>query len=446
MAEATFHFPKDFLWGTATAAHQVEGGNTNNDWWAWEQADDAHPKSGQTCDWWNRAEEDITRMAELHTNAHRLSIEWSRIEPSPATWDYDAIDRYRAILTAMREAGIQPMVTLHHFTNPMWLAEQGGWLNPEAVDWFKRFVAKAVAELVDLCHMWCTVNEPNVLAVEGYMLGRWPPGHTNVREYFQVVYHLLQAHAAAYEVIHDMQPASQVGLAKHMTLWEPWTPSSLNRWATRMLDRAFNEITLTALKDGVWRPPIGRKSDEPKLKNTLDWIGLNYYQRYDAFFDLRVPGQLFLNYRTRPDHETGPAHWGEIYPEGLFLLIQRLYKQFGLPIAITENGRPDEHDAKRPRFILEHLRQIWRAISFNWPVTGYYFWSLLDNFEWAEGYDPRFRFGLYAFDRETQARTLRKSGELYAEIAETGSLSSDMTRRYAPEALETLFPGGPGRA
>jgi len=441
MAEATFHFPKDFLWGTATAAHQVEGNNTNNDWWAWEQADDSRPQSGLTCDWWNRAEEDIERMAALHTNAHRLSIEWSRIEPSPAIWDYDAIDRYRVILTAMRRAGIQPMVTLHHFSNPMWVAEQGGWLNPDVVAWFKRFVAKAVAELVDLCDTWCTINEPNVYASEGYILGSWPPGHANIGESLQVLFHMLQAHAAAYELIHDMQPRAQVGLAIHMTLWEPWSTSFLNRWAAKRLDHAFNGLTLEALKDGRWRPPIGRKIEEPKFKNTSDWIGLNYYQRYEAFFDLRAPTRLFLSYRTRPGHETGPAHWGEIYPEGLFLLLRRLYRQFGLPIYITENGRPDEHDTKRPRFILEHLHQVWRAVSFNWPVRGYYFWSLLDNFEWAEGYDPRFRFGLYAHDRETQARTLRKSGELYAEIAETGSLSSDMARRYAPEVAETLFPG-----
>ena len=446
MADATHFFPPDFLWGTATASHQVEGQNDNNDWWAWEQEDPDHVwgglTSGRACDWWaGQAEGDIERMVALHTNALRLSIEWSRIEPDLATWDNDAIDRYRAILKTMRDAGIQPMVTLHHFTNPLWVAEQGGWTNPQTVDWFVRFVKKAVADLADLCDVWCTIHEPNVYASKGFLEGDWPPGLSDPGAYFEVVYNLLQAHAGAYSVIHELQPRAKVGLAKHLIVWHPRSGFPLDRMAANLLDRFFNRITLDALQTGWWRPPFGRKFEDEKLKGTLDWIGLNYYQRYDAYFSLSALSSLGLSYAARPGYEKGPGGWGEIYPDGLFMLMKRLHRQFHLPIYITENGRPDEHDEDRPRFILEHLRRVWQTTVFGWQVQGYYFWTLVDNFEWAEGYDPRFRFGLYGLNRETQERTLRRSGELYAEIARTNSISSGMARRYAPEIVATLFPG-----
>lgn len=451
MAEAIHQFPSGFLWGTATAAHQVEGDNDNNNWWAFEQAGEGRifndQTSGKACEWWaGRAEDDIARMAELNTNAHRLSVEWSRIEPSPGEWNNDAIDRYRDILKAMRAAGIMPMVTLHHFTNPIWMEDQGGWLNEESITWFRRFVKKTSYALADLCDTWCTINEPNVFASQGYFVGKFPPGHQNIGEYFQVVYHMLLAHAAAYEVIHDLQPTARVGLAKHMIAWHPRSANPIDRAITSLLDRAFNGLTLDVLETGAWRPLIGKKAQLDQIKGSLDWIGLNYYQRYDASFSLKALGALGISYSARPGKQKGPEGWGEIYPAGLKDLLARLTYQLKLPIYITENGMPDEFDNARPAFILEHLRQLWTATSvFSWPVRGYYFWSLVDNFEWAEGYDPRFRFGLYGVDFETQARKLRKSGELYAEIAGLNAISSDMVERYAPGLKETLFPGtGPG--
>jgi beta-glucosidase len=452
MAEATLHFPPDFLWGTATSAHQVEGDNQNNDWWAWEQRGEgriyADQRSGKACDWWaGRAEEDIERMAALHTNAHRLSVEWSRIEPKPGEWDHHALDRYRTILKAMRQAGIKPMVTLHHFTNPIWMAERGGWQHPDSVGWFQNYARKVAADLLDLCDTWCTINEPNIYAAQGYFNGRWPPGvqSTGSRDsecYFQVVYHLIQAHAAAYEAIHDMQPDARVGLAKSLIAWRPLRPASpLDRALANLLDRAFNGLTLDALATGSWRPLQGRKAELPQVKNTLDWIGLNYYTRQEVHFSPRVLASFEAAYGPRPDQPSGPGDWGELYPEGLFEMLRRLYKQFRLPIAITETGVPDEDDSARPGWILETLRWTWKAVTSNWPVMGYYFWSLLDNFEWAEGYDPRYRFGLYEVDFSTQERTLRRSGDLYAQIAETGTISSKMTAEYAPALLDKLFPG-----
>ncbi|HEC34513.1 MAG TPA: glycoside hydrolase family 1 protein, partial [Chloroflexi bacterium] len=179
MPEATFHFPPDFRWGTATSAHQVEGNNTNNDWWAWEQVE-GHIKeehrSGLACNWWQQAEGDFDRAAEMGQNGHRLSVEWSRIEPEEGRFDDAALGRYRAMLRALGERRIEPMVTLHHFTNPLWLAEMGGWENPRAVPLFERYVARVVEALGEFCDLWCTVNEPNVVAFLGYVMGVFPPG------------------------------------------------------------------------------------------------------------------------------------------------------------------------------------------------------------------------------------------------------------------------------
>lgn len=438
-------FPEGFLWGTATAAHQVEGGNTNNNWYAFEQEPGRifrGQRSGNACEWWTgRAEEDVARMAALGTNAHRLSIEWSRIEPEPGSWSSDAVQRYREILMAMREAGIAPMVTLYHFTHPLWLEEAGGWLNDASPEWFEGFVRGAVRDLGDLCDTWCTVNEPNVFSAQGYFNGRFPPGHEDMGEYFRALLNLLLAHARAYRAIHEIQPQARVGLAKHMIAWHPRHPRNpVGRKVTRTLDAMFNGITLGALRTGSWRPLLGRRSTVDGLQGTLDWIGLNYYQRYDAGFSLAALGSLGIDYSAREGRPKGPEGWGELYPDGLLEALQRFSNTFSLPIYITENGVPDETDQVRPGFILRHLHRTWQAIQAGCDVRGYFFWSLMDNFEWAEGFDPRFRFGLFGVDFATQERTLRRSGEMYRSIAEAGAITPELAGTFAPEAERELFP------
>jgi beta-glucosidase len=445
--DATFHFPRDFIWGTATAAHQVEGGNKLNDWWAFEQKRDGaifqNQVSGQAADWWaGRAEEDIQRMAALNTRGHRLSIEWSRVEPRPGGWNYTALDRYREILTAMRKAGITPLVTLHHFTNPVWFTERGGWQHPDSGQWFADFVAKVVADFSDLVEMWCTINEPNVYATNSYFTGIWPPRQQSMSYYFQVLRNMIIAHGAAYRAVKDLQPHARVGLAKHMIDWHPMRPDNLlDRLMARLLDRVFNRITLDALHTGAWKPLGGKNEMLEGVSGTLDWVGLNFYQRYNARFDPNRLDKLGIAYGVRPDSEPTPGQWGEFSPSSLLVLIKRLYKQFGLPILITENGIPDETDERRPSHLLQSLYYVWKACMHNIPVGGYYYWSLVDNFEWAEGYDPAFRFGLYGVDFKTQERTLRRSGELYKAICGGNSITSAMIREYAADYTDELLPG-----
>ncbi len=231
MVQASFHFPRGFLWGTATSAYQVEGENRNNSWWTWEQ-EPGHihnnEKSGAACDWWNgRWREDFDRAAETHQNAHRLSIDWGRIQPEPDRWDESALDRYRDMLRWLYNHNITPMVTLHHFSDPTWLAELGGWENPAVVDYFTRFVKKAVEALQEYANLWVTINEPNVFAANSYLFGIFPPGKTNMKAAFISMENLARAHAAAYHAIHQIQPTARVGIAAQYRGFVPnksWSP------------------------------------------------------------------------------------------------------------------------------------------------------------------------------------------------------------------------------
>ena len=227
MTSDRLEFPPGFLWGTATSAHQVEGENTNNDWWAFEQQPGAiwrGHRSGAACGWWRDAERDFDLMATLGQNTHRLSVEWSRIEPEEGVFDPAALARYGEMLAGLRRRGIEPMVTLHHFTTPLWMARQGGWLNPLILPRFERFVRHTVAALSDQVQLWCTINEPEVYAAEAYLEGIHAPGHRSPVEMLRVLRHMLLAHAAAYRAIHEVQPDAQAGLVHNQRLFDPARP------------------------------------------------------------------------------------------------------------------------------------------------------------------------------------------------------------------------------
>lgn len=418
-AESLNRFPDDFLWGTATAAHQVESQNFNNDWWAWEQAGhiadggSSHPANN----WWSRAEDDFDRAAALGQTAHRLSVEWSRIEPVAGAWDETAVARYREILLALRERGITPMVTLHHFTTPLWLVEKGGWENPEVVERFRRFTHHVVSQLGDLVNLWVTINEPMVYVFRGYFEGRWPPGKHDPLAGIRVARHMVEAHAFAYRTIHAIQPNAQVGIAKHMRVFDPLRPVVTDRLVAAIQDSLFNQAFLAALTDGVFRIPPRRRI--PVAVDTQDFIGLNYYARDRVVFDLGSPATLFGRLTTTPGAEVGPGDWGEMYPEGLYRLLMRL-SRWRKPIYITECGVPDTADMERPRFLREHLRAVYRAIEEGAPVRGFFHWTLVDNFEWTEGWS--LRFGLIGLDESTGNRLPKPAADMYAEICHSGAL------------------------
>lgn len=440
-------FPAGFLWGTATAAHQVEGGNHNNQWWAWEQSPGhihQQQTSGLACNWWapGGAEADFARAQALGQNAHRLSVEWSRLEPSEGEFDAAAFQRYRVMLSDLRARGLTPMLTLHHFTNPLWFEAQGAWLDPRSIGLFERFVERVVGELGDLVNLWCTINEPNVHAVLSYLLGEHPPGLHSIVAPFRVLRNLLRAHARAYRAIHRLDASAQVGIVLQLRPLLPARPDSpLDRWAARMQDYLFNHIFLASLRDGRLRPPLGLGQTVTGLAGASDFLGLNFYTRELVHFDPRIPGELFGRRAFARDGEMSDTNqhglpYSECVPDSLEQLLRRL-AVLGQPIHITECGLPDADDDQRPRFLISHLAAVQRAIQAGVPVRGFFHWTLVDNFEWAEGW--RLRFGLIELDPATQARRPRHSAQTYANICRANALTPALVQRDAPELFDRIF-------
>jgi len=419
----------------------VEGDNRNNDWWRWEESGRViqGQVSGRACEWWaGRWAEDLDRARHSGQNAHRLSIEWSRIEPGPAVWDESAIDGYRTILRGALDRGLIPIVTLHHFTTPRWLADQGGWANPSIVHRFARFARKMARSFRGLVGAWVTINEPNVLAVMAYLRGEFPPGMRSLRATVGVLENLTQAHAAAYRELKAADPASLVGCAHHYRGMLPFRPRRpLDRWAARIRSRLFNDLIPGALHDGWFRfPGRTRRLDG---QGTQDFLGLNYYTQELVAFDLRRPNELFGRGLFPPDADVSGSGFLANEPAGLWAALRWAHR-FQLPIYILENGIDDAADRIRPRYLALHLRELWRAANFNWKLRGYFHWSIVDNFEWSQGWQQQ--FGLWELDPVTQERRKRPSAELYADICQHNGLSSEAVARYAPEVLERLYPGG----
>jgi beta-glucosidase len=444
MIKAQYQFPAGFLWGTATSAHQVEGNNLQNDWYAWEQQPDrilhGH-QSGLACDWWGgRWAEDLDRAAGTSQNTHRLSIEWSRIEPEPAVWDETALEQYRTILAGMKERGLLPMVTLHHFTTPLWIQEREGWLSENITMWFERFVRKVVKSLQDLVTHWVTVNEPNVLSYTGFAAGSFPPGKSSLRDAALAAANLVRAHAAAYHTIHEIQPESAVGLAHHFRSFQPAVRNHwLNALVAKVRHRAFNQAIPEAVTTGKlqflrWRFNIS------EAKGTQDFFGLNYYTEEEVRINPLKPSEIFKEGEYEQDADLSPTGFIANKPMGFWKAL-RWAKGFQLPIYITENGIEDEADQIRPRYLAQHIYQLWKAVNFNWDIRGYYHWSLVDNFEWERGWTQR--FGLWGLNPQTQARVKRKSADLYADICQSNALTSEAISAFAPEVFDKLFPAKP---
>ena len=451
------NFPEGFLWGTATAAHQVEGGNHLNDWWAWEQVP-GHIKNGDrsdpACDHYQRFKADFDLLKSLHQNAHRLSLEWSRIEPRPGEFSSSAIQHYAEVLQALRERGMEPVVTLHHFTNPTWIAAAGGWESAETAERFATFAQRATDELGSLARYWVTINEPTVIAYQGYIRGDWPPGKRGgIGSTAQVLVTLMRAHWLTYERIKAKHPELQLGLAHHLRVFDParpWMP--LDRAVAAGFTRVFNETVLKTLRRGRLVFPLtravtpsltlptrgrGRESEITGPRRSQDFIGLNYYTRELVKFNRHYRAELFGERVLPASAPRSDLNW-ELYPDGLYRTLRSL-KSEGLPILITENGIADRADRLRPEYLLSHLTAMHRAIAAGIPVRGYFHWTAFDNFEWAEGYSAK--FGLIACDPVTQERRLRPSARLYAEIC--GSNAIPISVELPPAPLESEQPSGP---
>jgi beta-glucosidase len=417
-------FPAGFLWGSATSSYQVEGGNRSSDWSDWE-ADSGRiaggARAGRACEWWaGRAEADLELSRELGHSAHRLSLEWSRLEPEEGKFDAAAFSRYAQLLEHARALGMQTMVTLHHFTLPRWVARAGGWGDRETAERFARFAERAARELGGLVDLWVTLNEPTVQVLQGYFAGVWPPGLKDPTLGMHALLHLLLGHARAYERLHNIG-IRRVGLVVNAPLFEPDRPRhALDRAVTRVQDYAFTGSILRALKTGWLLPPIGlRPQHSAEIAGSVDFVGLNYYGRYAVRFDAQHSAMLFGKHVQTPTVRTEGSDWGAVCARGLTEQLVRL-KALGVPLYVTENGVCDPDDRLRRDYIREHVAAVHAAISQGADVRGYFHWSLLDNFEWSEGY--RAHFGLVSVDFETQTRTVRDSARVYAEICRNNAI------------------------
>jgi len=405
--------------GVATAATQIEGGDSDTSWHRWAAqpgriADGASPR--RAADHWNRVGQDIALLGELGVRHYRMGLEWARIEPRPGEFDSRAIRHYREELAALRAAGISPLVTLHHFSNPGWFEDRGGWEQRHARTIFARYVEHVVGGLGDLVNDWVTLNEPNVYATKGWVDGDWPPGISgSIWRAQQVMQTMAAAHIQAYRTIHAGNPLARVGVANHLRVFAPryrWNP--VHQVSARVAQYLFQTGLTRAFSLGRFLAPFVQPDDiEPG--RYYDFQGINYYTRST------VRG---LQDGVAPNVPVNDLGW-EVYPDGLVAVARMLHENYPGPIWITENGTADATDAFRPLFLYDHLKAI---ASAGLPIERFYHWCFTDNFEWAEGEVPR--FGLVALDYPSQRRTLRESGRFYADIVANGGVTDDAYRRW----------------
>jgi beta-glucosidase len=381
--------PKGFLIGAASSAHQVEGNNIHNDWWHQEELGKV-PKSGLATDHWNRYEEDFDIAKQIGLNAMRISIEWSRIEPSEGQFDVAAIAHYKQVLNSLKKRNLTPMVTLFHFTLPQWMAEKDGFANSHNIQYFVRYAQLIAEELGAEIELWNTINEPEVFTYMSSLAGIWPPFAKKPLRAFKQFRNLAKAHKLAYHAIKKILPNAQISIAKNNVYNEAYRKNNI-------LDKA-----------AVWfQDWLGNYWFLNMIKNELDFIGLNYYFYHSLGVGFDGVKQRNL---TGPKSDMG---W-RTFPEGIYHLIMELHKRYGKPIYITENGIANARDDMRQDFIRQHLKWCSKAIANGAEVKGYFYWSLTDNYEWIDGYDPK--FGLVEINYETQKRTIRPSAEIFKHI------------------------------
>ncbi|MBE3555569.1 MAG: glycoside hydrolase family 1 protein [Firmicutes bacterium] len=388
-------FPNGFLWGAGTSAHQVEGNNINNDWWAWEQEGRVSQRSGLACDHYHRYADDLRLAASLGLNAYRFSVEWSRIEPRPGVYAQAELDHYRNVVATCRSNGLEPLVTLHHFTLPQWLARQGGWLADGVADRFAAYVAQVVAALE--VTYWATINEPEVLLVRGYLEGSWPPGDRSLIHAFAAFRAMVEAHQKAVQAIRQIRPQARLGVIQNWIHFEPLRSRHLgDRLICAVHRAAFDHAFLN------------------QTAASCDWIGINYYSRNWSRCSVVHPRQCFMPLPARDGERTTMMGWS-VYPPGIRAALHEVAMRYGKPLYVTENGIATTDDRWRIAYIEAHLAQLAQAIHEGVDIRGYFHWSLLDNFEWAEGFRPR--FGLVAVDYATQRRTPRPSAYYLGRMA-----------------------------
>lgn len=408
-----FLLPKGLLMGVSTAATQIEGGEVDSNWNDWYHRgfikDNTDPATGN--DHWEMWQQDTELMSEMGLQLYRFSVEWARLVPEEGRVDEVAIDRYRQELLLLKERNIRPLLTIHHFSNPMWFEKKGAFERKENLHYFLELVELVANRFGDLCSDYITINEPNVYATNSYFFGQWPPGKTSLGATIAVMENLAWCHIQAYGILHAVRTEmgfedTMVGCANHLRVfapkskWNPW-----HRLCAPLTAFLFQNALTKAMTLGRFPWPLRNWGKLPKGEYT-DFIGLNYYTRST------VSG---IGDGVRENSPRNDLDW-EIYPQGIVECAQQLYDVLPRPIWVTENGTCDNDDRFRCRYLYEHLKAI---SGSKLPFARYYHWCFCDNFEWVEGNWAK--FGLVSVDKESRARTVKRSGRFYSRvIAEKG--------------------------
>jgi beta-glucosidase len=386
-------FPEGFLWGSATAAHQVEGNNWANDWWAWEHAPGTPcvEPSGDACDFYHRYGEDLALIARLGHQVFRFSVEWARVEPEEGEFSAAAVAHYRRVIGACLDNGLLPMVTLHHFTSPRWFAARGGWEVAGNVPFFGRYCNRVLRDLGDLIPYVCTINEPNIVATLGYLSGVFPPGKRDREARRRVNANFIAAHGLAVEAVKSGPGSARVGITLAMTDYQA---VASGEGQVERIRGVIQDVFLDAV-----------------AADASDFVGVQTYSRQ------RVGREGTLG--PEPGVELTQMGY-EFWPGALEATVREAAARARKPIIVTENGIATADDNRRIAFMEAALRGLHRAISDGVDVRGYIHWSTMDNFEWARGYRPT--FGLIAVDRATQQRRPKPSAEWFQGVSRRNGL------------------------
>jgi beta-glucosidase len=407
---AAYRVPDAFLWGAATSGHQVEGDNRHSDWWAWEESGRLPYRSGKACRHLELYPQDFALARSLGHNAHRLGIEWARIEPEPGRVDEAALDHYAAVLASARADGLEPVVTLHHFVAPAWFTERGGWQQSDAPELFAAHVGRVARAFAGKVRWWITFNEPTVWAKHAYVTGDWPPCvRGQWGQSLKGLRGMMRAHRLAHAAIHAVRADAMVGFTHSAPNVVPSNPASpLDRVAARLRDYGLNDFLFRLLGASPRR--------------WLDFLGVNYYCRQVVRWAPRgravLLGEDDLRPRPGETRRFSDIGW-EIWAPGFTAVLRKL-SRLGVPLLVTENGIATDDEALRAEYLVTHLHAMGEAMRGGVDVRGYLYWSLLDNYEWTEGFAPH--FGLCAVDYATQERRPRPIASLYAETCRSGML------------------------
>ena len=388
-------FPENFLWGTALSAYQTEGNNDHTDWWAWEKEGKTTDHSGRADDYWNLYGKDHDRAQELGSGSFRLSLSWARIEPEEGSFSEESILHYRAMLQDLKRRNIKTVVTLWWWVSPLWFAKKYGFHKKASVEIFTRYVGKVTQELGDLIDIFTVFNEPMVPLGQGYLAGVFPPGYKNPWKFYRALVHIAAAHRKSYEMIHARKKNAKVGI------------SYLYNWYEKSSNNVLETI---AERFAYW---FRIRLLERKIHGYQDYFGINYYRLGRIHFDPKNSDYFGF---TIDDDPHNPMGW-VTYPIGIYNVIMEVHRKYMLPIYILENGVPTDEgydDQKRSDFMRKHLFYVHKAINDGADVQGYFYWSLIDNYEWLGGF--HYRFGLIEVDYKTLDRRQRQSFWAYKKI------------------------------